>query len=207
MTPIYLLRDLSVSLTISNPLRTILTYNPSISLSSLTIQMPFDCTNLVSKKISLDWNSILSTLTGNANGNTTSITVSLGTCSIGYFTGAIQATVLESINGVASNSNSVTLTNYCGDYCRSCSIQKVCTGCFSSNTNRTLLSGGVCYDSCPSGSSISTTDSSACVLCHPSCQNCKGGSYLDCAACASGFTMTNGYCVSICGPEKYQSQQ
>ncbi|KAJ6541936.1 insulin-like growth factor binding protein [Mycena capillaripes] len=116
--------------------------------------------------------------------------------------------VSASSTGVCEGSNLIADNNKgkcdtCGAKCTSCEIasfnvastvnQLKCTGCLKG----TVLSGGQCVDSCPTGSFLSPKDNVTCTACDPSCSTCTG-SATSCLTCPSNQLALNGKCVSTC---------
>ncbi|KAJ6606202.1 growth factor receptor domain-containing protein [Mycena vulgaris] len=116
--------------------------------------------------------------------------------------------VTASSTGVCDGSNLIADNNKgkcdtCGAKCTSCEIasfsvastvnQLKCTGCLKG----TVLSGGQCIDSCPTGTFLSPKDNVTCTACDPSCSTCTG-SATSCLTCPSGQLAANGKCVATC---------
>ncbi|KAJ7700853.1 insulin-like growth factor binding protein [Mycena rosella] len=116
--------------------------------------------------------------------------------------------VSASSTGVCDGSNLIADNNKgkcdtCGAKCTSCEIasfnvastvnQLKCTGCLKG----TVLSGGQCIDSCPTGTFLSPKDNVTCTACDPSCSTCSG-SATTCLTCPSGQLASNGKCVATC---------
>ncbi|KAJ6523452.1 insulin-like growth factor binding protein, partial [Mycena vulgaris] len=116
--------------------------------------------------------------------------------------------VTASSTGVCDGSNLIADNNKgkcdtCGAKCTSCEIasfsvastvnQLKCTGCLKG----TVLSGGQCIDSCPTGAFLSPKDNVTCTACDSSCSTCTG-SATSCLTCPSGQLAANGKCVATC---------
>ncbi|KAJ7491081.1 insulin-like growth factor binding protein [Mycena latifolia] len=116
--------------------------------------------------------------------------------------------VSASSTGICDGSNLIADNNKgkcdtCGAKCTSCEIasfnvastvnQLKCTGCLKG----TVLSGGQCIDTCPSGTFLSPKDNVTCTACDPSCSTCSG-SATSCLTCPSNQLASNGKCVSTC---------
>ncbi|KAJ7351213.1 hypothetical protein DFH08DRAFT_740815, partial [Mycena albidolilacea] len=116
--------------------------------------------------------------------------------------------VSASSTGVCDGSNLIADNNKgkcdtCGAKCTTCEIasfsvasmvnQLKCTGCLKG----TVLSGGQCIDSCPTGTFLSPKDNVTCTACDASCSTCSG-SPTTCLTCPSNQLTLNGKCVSTC---------
>ncbi|KAJ7651463.1 insulin-like growth factor binding protein [Mycena polygramma] len=116
--------------------------------------------------------------------------------------------VSASSTGVCEGSNLIADNNKgkcdtCGAKCTSCEIasfnvastvnQLKCTGCIKG----TVLSGGQCIDTCPTGTFLSPKDNVTCTACDSSCSTCSG-SATTCLTCPTGQLALNGKCVSTC---------
>ncbi|KAJ7897319.1 insulin-like growth factor binding protein [Mycena olivaceomarginata] len=116
--------------------------------------------------------------------------------------------VSASSTGVCDGSNLIADNNKgkcdtCGAKCTTCEIanfgvsstvnQLKCTGCLKG----TVLSGGQCIDSCPTGTFLSPKDNVTCTACDASCSTCSG-SPTTCLTCPSNQLALNGKCVSTC---------
>ncbi|KAF7337625.1 Extracellular matrix protein FRAS1 [Mycena sanguinolenta] len=123
--------------------------------------------------------------------------------------------VSASSTGVCEGSNLIADNNKgecdtCGAKCTSCEIadfnvastvnQLKCTGCLKG----TVLSGGQCIDSCPTGTFLSPTDNVTCTTCDSSCSTCSGSSTF-CLTCPSNQLASNGKCVSTCPSNTFSS--
>ena len=191
-------------LLVTNLYRNITNKNSSLTSSSLTITIPskLNCT-AVSSSVTVNWNTAVQTSSPIASGNTTQLSINLGTCYVSYFTGTVSYAISEKYGNIASTSTTISVSNICGDGCYQCS-SNICTKCFDiSYSNATLLYGGVCYEFCPSGSYKSSEG--VCTICHASCGSCNGGSYSNCTSCSTSFQLSSSYCESVCGPTKYLS--
>ncbi|KAF8204328.1 insulin-like growth factor binding protein [Mycena galopus ATCC 62051] len=116
--------------------------------------------------------------------------------------------VSASSTGVCEGSNLIADNNKgkcdtCGAKCTTCEIASFnvastvnelkCTGCLKGS----VLSGGECIDSCPTGTFLSPADNVTCTACDPSCSTCSGSS-TTCLTCPSNQLALNGKCVSAC---------
>lgn len=201
-----MLANNSLALTLTNSYRNLLTKNTSALSSSVTITLPsaISCSSVSNNSISLTWYAGVTTTGTLYSGNTTQLAFNFGSCYINYFTGTISYSVTEKYQGLSSTTTTVSITNICGDGCYQCSAT-TCTTCFTSNYSTLInLYNGKCYSTCPAGSYQSAT--ALCSSCHSSCSTCSGSNYTNCTACASNYqNTTQGYCLSICGQEKYFS--
>lgn len=140
---------------------------------------------------------------GSATGNSTTLSLSLGSCYVPYFPSIVSFTVTETFSSAASTSTSASLQNTCGSTCHECS-SSLCTGCFNSTyTLLFLFWKNQCLGGCPNGTYNSNN---TCIACHSSCLTCTGPLYTDCTSCSQNFTLSSsGYCGSVCGAGKYES--
>ncbi|KAJ6520275.1 insulin-like growth factor binding protein [Mycena sanguinolenta] len=123
--------------------------------------------------------------------------------------------VSASSTGVCEGSNLIADNNKgecdtCGAKCTSCEIAGFnvastvnalkCTACLKG----TVLSGGQCIDSCPTGTFLSPTDNVTCTACDSSCSTCSGSSTF-CLTCPTNQLASNGKCVSTCPPNTFST--
>ncbi|KAF8321785.1 growth factor receptor domain-containing protein [Clavulina sp. PMI_390] len=125
-------------------------------------------------------------------------------------------------NGVcspASSTNTSMIANNAKNLCDTCPLgctacgisgfsvvstigQAECTKCLPG----LVLSGGRCVSACPSGSFVDPNgDGFTCTACDASCGTCAGSS-THCLTCTqSGFSASNGTCVSSCPSSSFAS--
>lgn len=117
---VYLLKNNTINLALSNPNRQILTINNTLSSTSLTLTLPsfILCYNYNNaSSVASSWNYKLNTNTNNSVGNVSHLEVQLGSCYIKYFSSSINIIINETFNGITSTLTSVSLGNICGDNC------------------------------------------------------------------------------------------
>lgn len=190
---------------VSNPNRAILGKNNSSAVTTITTTLPtaFSCSNFPTSSVSVTWNVGILTSSSYTSGNTTYLTINLGTCFISYFDTTTSFTLSETFNTQQSTSTAITANNKCGS-CYQCSnTNSTCSACFNS-TYSTLIYyySSSCYSACPTNTFASD---STCIDCHSSCQTCVGPLFSNCTSCSSAYTLSDGYCSSVCGSGKYQS--
>lgn len=90
-----LLKQNSMTMKLSGTNRNILSKNMSNPYTSLTILIPtpISCPNFPNNTISFNWSSALPTSTSFATVNTSSVTISLGSCFVSYFTGSLSFSI------------------------------------------------------------------------------------------------------------------
>lgn len=195
----------SLSLSLMNANRNILSKNISSTSSSMTITLPsqLSCSNAVNRTINTNWFIGVSTSNNNSIGNTTFLDVNLGVCMVSYFTGTLSIAISEVFMNISSTVTSVAVNNYCGDNCYQCSSTIACTACFNMTYNSAInFYNGSCFSTCPSSTYLASIG--FCQSCHISCATCSGSSYLNCTSCSTFYSLTTGnYCLSICGSNKY----
>ncbi|TBU41363.1 insulin-like growth factor binding protein [Dichomitus squalens] len=78
--------------------------------------------------------------------------------------------------------------------------QVQCTGCLPG----TVLSGGKCVASCPTGTFLDPKDNVTCTACDSSCGTCAGSATF-CLTCANNQLASNGTCVASCPSNSFSS--
>lgn len=114
-----LLKQNSLTLTLTGSNRNILSKNMSNPSTLLTILIPtsITCPNFPNSTVSFNWSSALPTPTSFATVNSSSATISLGSCFVSYFIGSLNFSISEKVGTVTSTSTTASVTNTCGDDC------------------------------------------------------------------------------------------
>lgn len=135
---VYQLKNNSLTLTLTNSNRPILAKNNANAFTTVKVTQPsgWTCYSFTNSTITTIWNVGILTSNGSATGNSTTLSLSIGTCYVPYFSSTASFTVTETFSSVASTSTSASLQNTCGSTCYECS-SSLCTNCF--NSTYTLL--------------------------------------------------------------------
>lgn len=202
---VYQLKNNTLTLTLTNTNRPILTKNNANAFTTVKVTSPsgWTCFSFTNNTITNIWNVGIITSNGSATGNSTTLTLTLGTCYVPYFSSTNSFTITETFSSAASTSTVAALQNICGSTCYECS-SSLCTSCFNSTyTTVVFFWNNQCLSGCPNGSYNSNN---TCVACHSSCMTCTGSLYTNCTSCSQTFTLSSaGYCSSVCGTGKYES--
>lgn len=111
-----ILSNNSLSLVVSNRYRNLLNLNAS-SFTTVHLSVPSElsCSSATNNSVTVNWFAGVTTSGPSYSGNTTHLTLNLGTCYINFFSGAITYTISETYNGLASTATSIPVTNICGN--------------------------------------------------------------------------------------------
>lgn len=108
---VYLLKNNTLTLTLTNSNRPILAKNNANAFTTVKVTQPsgWTCSSFTNSTITTIWNVGILTSNGSATGNSTTLTLSLGTCYVPYFSSTASFTVIETFSSAASTSTSAAL--------------------------------------------------------------------------------------------------
>lgn len=116
---VYQLKNNTLTLTLTNSNRPILAKNNANAFTTVRVTPPsgWTCFGFTNNTITTIWNVGIITSNGSATGNSTTLTLTLGTCYVPYFLNTVSFTITETFSSVASTSTAAAMQNICGSTC------------------------------------------------------------------------------------------